>query len=68
MVNINVHRASMTDSYENSKPYIEGACLSTDAKPTAADFAVGSIMTEADTGKVFFNSGSAWVEQFSFQD
>lgn len=68
MVNINIHRASMSDSYENAKPYIEGACLSTDTKPTPEDYAVGSIMTEVDTGSVFFNDGSAWVEQFSFQE
>ena len=45
--------------------YFEYAGLSTDAKPT--DCKTGSIFVEVDTGKVFFFSGSAWVEQFSFQ-
>lgn len=53
------------------KAYIEVACLSTDTKPTA-NIATGSILTETDTGKVYFfdeagAAGSEWVEQFSFQ-
>lgn len=45
--------------------YVEGACLSTDTKPTC--FAVGSIMIAVDTGKVYMWSGSAWVEELSLQ-
>ena len=53
------------------KKYIEAACLSADTKP-AGDYVTGSIITEVDTGKVFFyneeaSAGSEWVEQFSFR-
>ena len=42
--------------------------MSTDTKPTE-DIAEGSILTEVNTGKVFFYNATAesWVEQFSFQ-
>ena len=48
--------------------YVEIACLSTDTKPTG-NFLTGSILTEVNTGKVYFynRAGAAWVEQFSFQ-
>lgn len=49
--------------------YQEIACLSTDTKPTDG-IITGSILTEVDTGKVFFYNESAndpWIEQFSFQ-
>ncbi len=48
--------------------YVEVACKSTDTKPTGA-FLTGSILTEVDTGKVYFYDAdeSEWVEQFSFQ-
>ncbi len=47
----------------NEKSYIEGACLSGDAKPTDG-IANGSIIIEIDTGKIYmFNeTGSAWAE------
>lgn len=53
---------------EGNKKYIEGAGLSTDTKPTTG-IVTGSIFTEIDTGKVFFfnETGTQWVEQFSFQ-
>ena len=66
MVEIILSKSSMTTSYEPSKPYIEGACLSTDDKPVG--YATGSKITEVDTGKLFMYSGSAWVEQFSYQN
>lgn len=48
---------------------VEIHCLSSDTKPTA-NIANGSICVEVDTGKVYFfnEAGSAWVEQFSFQE
>lgn len=54
-----------------AKRYVELACISSDTKPTEG-IATGSIAVETDTGTVFFfneegNSGSEWVEQFSFQ-
>ena len=50
------------------KRYIEATGLSTDTKPTQ-NIAQGSTFTEIDTGKVFFfnETGTQWVEQFSFQ-
>lgn len=47
----------------NEKSYIEGACLSTDSKPTDG-IANGSLCLEMDSGKIYaFNeAGSAWVE------
>ena len=42
---------------------IEGACLSTDTKPTN-QIATGSTMTEVDTGDVymFAEGGTGWVK------
>ena len=42
------------------KPYIEGACLSSDTKPTGV--ANGSTLMEMDTGKVFMfdEAGNQW--------
>ena len=47
--------------------YIEFMGSSSDTKPTEG-FKAG-ILTETDTGKVFFWDAktSAWIEQFSFQ-
>ena len=59
--------------YIGKKKYCEISCTSTDEKPVGGELATGSILTEVDTGKVYFynedgNSGDgAWVEQFSFQ-
>lgn len=60
--------------YEDGKEilYVEGACDSTETKPTGADveqYADGSILVESNTGKVFFynKKSDSWVEQFSFQ-
>lgn len=57
-----------TETYIGGKRYIEGFCLSSETKPTD-NIATGSIMTEVNTGKVFFYNATAeaWVEQFSFQ-
>lgn len=43
--------------------YVEGACLSTDTKPTT-QIANGSCLIEMDTGKVFFydEAGISWKE------
>lgn len=51
--------------------YVEVACKSTDTKPVG-NFMTGSILTEIDTGKVYFYDAEGepdyeWVEQFSFQ-
>lgn len=48
--------------------YIEASCDSSETKPTEG-IADGSIVTESDTGNVFFfnEDSSTWVEQFSFQ-
>ena len=53
------------------KRYVELAGVSTDTKPED-NICTGSIMTEVDTGKVYFfneggSSGEKWVEQFTFQ-
>ena len=44
------------------KAYIEGSCLSTDAKTT--DVTNGSILLEMDTGKVYMydETGNTWRE------
>ena len=52
--------------------YIEGSLDSLDEKPTSlpnGKIADGSILTESDTGDVyFFNEKTAtWIKQFSFQ-
>lgn len=55
-------------NYVIKKPgadYVEGACLSTDEKPTS--FAVGSILVEVDTGDVYMFDGTSWVNQLSLQ-
>lgn len=47
--------------------YTEGMCNSEDDKPV--DGVIGGVITETDTGKVFFfdNVDGDWVEQFAFQ-
>lgn len=48
------------------KHLVSCAGLSTDTKPTGV--VTGSDFTEVDTGDVyFFDEGSGWVKQFSFQ-
>lgn len=44
--------------------YFEGACLSTDAKPTGDHIQNGSKLIEMDTGKVFMYDaqGKIWRE------
>lgn len=61
-------RINNQSSFFDGAQYIEGACNSSDTKPTDG-VATGSVLIEVDTGKVFFYNGdtSAWVEQFSFQ-
>lgn len=55
-------------TYSSGTGYCENAGLSTDTDPKPTEgVGVGSIFVEVDTGKVFFYSGAAWVEQFSFQ-
>ena len=48
---------------QEDKMYIQGACLSTDTKPTAG-ILNGSCLIEMDSGKVYFfdESGSQWLE------
>ena len=57
--------------FENHKTVqlIDGMCLSTDTKPTAG-IATGSIMTEVDTGNVYFfdEVSGEWIEQMCLQD
>ena len=52
----------------DGKVYVEISGLSTDSKPTEG-VAQGSILSEVDTGKVYFfnETAATWVEQFSFQ-
>lgn len=52
----------------DGKVYVEISSLSTDSKPIDG-VAQGSILTEVDTGKVYFfnETAATWVEQFSFQ-
>lgn len=50
----------------NTKQYIEGACLAADTKPTT-DICTGSKAVETDTGDVYLFNGTAWVKQFSLQ-
>jgi len=38
------------------------SCLSTDTKPTASDYAVGTILVETDTGRMYINDGSVWQD------
>lgn len=61
-------------AYSEGKPIYHkvGYCDSSETKPTgdaAADICDGSILTETNTGDVyFFNAKTgAWVKQFSFQ-
>ena len=61
--------SSFFDSEDNALlDLVEIACLSTDDKPTAG-IATGSILTEVDTGKVYFYNEAAatWVLQFSLK-
>ena len=60
-------RVLFEKTYGIGKKYVEISCVSTDVKPTE-DILTGSILTEVDTGKVYFfdESLSTWVEQFSF--
>ena len=48
---------------DDSVRYVEGACLSTDTKPTSK-IANGSCLIEMDTGKVYFydQAGGTWRE------
>lgn len=48
--------------------YYEIACDSSETKPTE-NIADGSIITETDTGNVYFfnEKTGSWVKQFSFQ-
>lgn len=65
MININLIRPSMNADFTPAANYVEGSCLHDDVKPLGV--AVGSIMTEVDTGDVYFFNGSTWVKQFSLQ-
>ena len=49
--------------YTGAGKYVEGACLSTDTKPTSG-ILNGSVLIEMDTSKVYFydESGSQWLE------
>lgn len=61
-------RIQESSSYFDGKQYIEGACLSTDTKPTGL-LATGSVLIEVDTGDVYMynEAASAWVKQCSLQ-
>jgi len=37
------------------------SCLSTDTKPSASDYPVGTILIETDTKKLYMSDGSDWV-------
>lgn len=62
-------RITVDHPFVDGKRYIEASGRSTESKPTEGVI-TGSIFVEVDTGKVFFfdETGSAWVEQFSFQE
>ncbi len=67
---MNVHfSAQVADGgLEHPIMYIEGACDSSETKPT--DYiADGSIMVESNTGDVYFFNAKTetWIKQFSFQ-
>lgn len=70
-MNINIHRASMTGDYENSKPYIEAAIDSSESEPAASAFSKGSLLSVIDesAGKVTvkMNGGSSWVTMTVFE-
>ena len=65
--------ATLKEEYlDGTYKYFEFTGLSTDTKPVASNIATGSIFCEVNTGKVYFydsegDSGSEWIEQFSFQ-
>lgn len=48
-------------AYDGSKIYIEGRCLSTDAKPTTG-IANGSLLLEMDTATMYMfdEKGNVW--------
>ncbi len=48
---------------QGDKMYIQGACLSTDSKPTSC-ILNGSCLIEMDTSKVYFydEAGTQWLE------
>ncbi len=49
--------------YTGAGKYVEGACLSTDTKPTSG-ILNGSVLIEMDTGKIYFydEAGAQWRE------
>ena len=61
-------RVLVEKTYGIGKKYVEISCISTDVKPTE-DILTGSILTETDTGVVYFfdEDSGEWIEQFSFQ-
>lgn len=52
MLTIEVKKALTVDDELEPKYYIEGSCLSTDAKPTDG-IANGSVLFEMDTGTMY---------------
>lgn len=67
-MNIHYSVAVADGGLEHPIMYIEGACDSSETKPT--DYiADGSIIIESDTGDVYFYNvkSAAWIKQFSFQ-
>lgn len=48
-------------TYGNGKTYVEGACLSSDTKPTE-DISNGSILMEMDTATLYMfdETGAEW--------
>ena len=56
-------RINFQSSFFDHKDYVEGACISTDVKPTDG-IATGSVLFEVDTQKVFMydEASSTWEE------
>ena len=57
-------RINMSERHEDGFQYVELAGLSTDNKPTNADFETGSVFIEVDTGDVYlYNEVTpSWVK------
>lgn len=63
MVTTQVEQYTAKDAEGNDLCYIEGACLSTDTKPTEGIYN-GSKLMEMDSGKLFMfdAESSTWLE------
>lgn len=67
---MDIHFSKFTNEISENEyvAYIEGACDSSETKPTEL-IADGSILVESNTGDVYFfnKKTSTWIKQFSFQ-